>query len=151
MGREEQRGRLSDAEFKRLFGVKKETYEAMRLILEKEYAVLHQAGGCPPKLSVADKLQITLQYLREYRTMEHIGYDWGVKKSTVCESIKWVEDTLIKEGTFRLPGKKALRESGDTIECIVVDVTESPIERPKKNSENITAERKSGTRSKHRR
>jgi hypothetical protein len=82
--------------------------------------------------------------------MEHIGYDWGVRKSTVCESIKWVEDTLVKDGTFRLPGKKALRGSDDGIEYIVVDVTESPIERPKKNSENITVERKSGTLSKHR-
>jgi hypothetical protein len=45
MGREEQMVRLSAEEFKRLFGVKKETYEAMRLILEKEFAILHQAGG----------------------------------------------------------------------------------------------------------
>ncbi|GHU22754.1 hypothetical protein FACS1894172_05190 [Spirochaetia bacterium] len=106
MDREEQRECLSDTEFKRLFGVKKETYEAMRLILEKEYAVLHQAEGCPPKLSVDDKLQIALQYLREYRTMEHIGFDWGVKKNTSSGSIKWVEDTLVKDGTFRLPGKR---------------------------------------------
>jgi hypothetical protein len=32
---------------------------------------------------------------------------------------------------FRLPGKKALLE-GTEIEVVLVDVTESPIERPKK-------------------
>jgi hypothetical protein len=54
---------------------------------------------------------VTLQYLREYRTMEHIGYDWNVTKSTVCESIKWVADTLVKDATFSLPGKKARRQN----------------------------------------
>ncbi len=100
--------RVSDAEFKCLFGVKKETFEQMAQILELEYACLHQRGGSPPKLTVRDKLRITLLYLREYRTMAHIAFDWGVAKSTISESIKWVEDTLVKEGTFTLPGKKVL-------------------------------------------
>jgi hypothetical protein len=32
--------------------------------------------------------QATLQYLREYRTMEPIGFDWGVAKSTVSEAVR---------------------------------------------------------------
>jgi hypothetical protein len=51
--------------------------------------------GAMLKSSVTDKLMFTLQYLRKYRTMEHIGYDWNVTKSTVCESIKWGEDMLM--------------------------------------------------------
>ena len=66
--------------------------------------------------------------------MEHIGYDYGVNKSTVCESIKWVENRLKKDGTFKLPGKKVLKKATGAIEYVVVDVTESPIQRPKKNS-----------------
>jgi hypothetical protein len=42
-----------------------------------------------------------------------------------------VEDTLIQSGDFQLPGKKALLEVNE-IEIVIVDVTESPIERPKK-------------------
>jgi hypothetical protein len=136
--------KLGAEEFKRLFGVKKETYTKMLEILEAAYKELHKAGGRPSRLSVEDKLSVTLQYLREYRTMAHIGWDWGVAKSRVHDAIKWVENTLVKDGTFSLPGKKVLRESADEITYIVVDVTESPVERPKKNRKSITAGRKSG-------
>jgi hypothetical protein len=74
---------LNDVEFKRIFGVKRETYGKMSHILENKFVRLHKTGGCTPKLSIQDKLDITLQYLREYRTMEHIGVDWGVRKSTI--------------------------------------------------------------------
>jgi hypothetical protein len=77
--------------------------------------------------------------------MEHIGYDWGVRKSTVFESIKWVEETLVKDGAFKLPGKKVLKENNTGIEYIVVDVTESPIERPQKNRRNTIPGRKNDT------
>jgi hypothetical protein len=38
------------------------------------------------------------------------------------------------EGKFRLPSKKQLDQNAYTWEVVVVDATESPIERPKKNS-----------------
>jgi len=123
--------------FKRMFGVKPETFNQMRKILEKEYEKIHKKGGSPPKLSVENKLFATLKYLREYRTMEHIGGDYGVSKSTICESIQWVENTLKKYGTFKLPGKKLLKEAPGALEFIVIDVTESPINRPKKTKKSI--------------
>jgi hypothetical protein len=104
----------------------------MKEILQKEYNKLHKKGGSPPKLSVEEKLMITLKYLREYRTMEQIAYDYPVCKSTVCASIQWVENTLRKNSLFKLPGKKVLKEAPSANECMVVDVTESPIQRPKK-------------------
>jgi hypothetical protein len=117
--------------FKRLYGVKFVTFEKMLSILQKKYDALHQKGGKPPKLTVEDKLRITLIYLREYRTMDSIAAEYGVCKGTVCLSIQWVEDTLIADGTFALPGKKALRRKSASIKYVVVDVTESPINRPK--------------------
>jgi hypothetical protein len=39
---------------------------------------------------------------------------------------------MIKSGKFSLPGKRKLIESSLNFEVIVVDVTEHPIERPKK-------------------
>jgi hypothetical protein len=122
----------AEAVFKRLYGVKPGTFEKM-----------HKSGGSPPKLTVKDKLTIMLKYLREYRTMESIGADYGVSKSTVCESIQWVENTLAKDKTFKLPGKKVLKETSGTIEYIIVDVTESPIQRPKKGQKEYYSGKKS--------
>ena len=129
--------------FKRLYGVKPDTFEKMKGILQKAFNELHKQGGKPPKLTVEDKLYITLKYLREYRTMESIGADYGVVKSAVCESVQWVEDTLSKDKTFRLPDKKILKKASPSLEYIVVDVTESPINRPKKTNKSGIRERKS--------
>jgi hypothetical protein len=41
--------------------------------------------------------------------MDSIAAEYGVCKGTVCLSIQWVEDTLTKDGTFALPGKKKLK------------------------------------------
>jgi len=131
-----------EAVFKRLYGVKPDTFEKMLAILQKEYDRMHKSGGGLPKLTVKDKLTVTLKYLREYRTMESIGADYGVRKSTVCESIQWVEDTLTKDGTFQLPGKKVLKEGNDAIQYIIVDVTESPIQRPKKGQKEYYSGKK---------
>jgi hypothetical protein len=133
-----------EAVFKRLYGVKPDTFEKMTAILQKEYDRMHKSGGSPPKLTVKDKLTATLKYLREYRTMESIGADYGVSKSTVCESIQWVENTLNKDKTFKLPGKKVLKETSDTIQYAIVDVTESPIQRPKNGQKEYYSGKKSG-------
>ena len=119
--------------FIRLYGMKPGTFEKMRSILQKEYDALRQKGGKPPKLMVEDKLYITLKYLREYRTMDSIAAEYHVCKGTVCLSIQWVEDVLTVDGTFALPGKKKLKKKSASIQYVVVDVTESPINTPKKN------------------
>jgi hypothetical protein len=146
MGQGEEAMDEQEAVFKRLFGVRTETFEKMKTILQKEFNKLHKQGGSPPKLTVEDKLVVTLKYLREYRTMESIAADYGVRKSTVCESVQWVENTLNNDKTFKLPGKKALKGTGQSIQCIVVDVTESPVQRPKKTKKSIIRGKRSGIR-----
>src|SRR5215510_11942249 len=122
---------LSNTKFKRLFGVKRETFERMLEILHVAFGELHKQGGKPlTKLQVEDKLLLTLQYWREYRTMEHLAYEYGVVKSAVHSAMVWVENTLVRDGTFRLPGKNALISGENKPQTILVDVTESPIERP---------------------
>ena len=117
-----------NAKFKRLTGVKKETFEKMLEILKTEL----REFGRPPKLSRADQLLLTLMYLREYRTQFHIGAAYGVSEATVCRIIQKVEKALMQSGEFRLTGKKKLQESDTQIEVIIVDVAEQQIERPKK-------------------
>jgi nicotinic acid phosphoribosyltransferase len=131
MGKREKAADAKAVLFKRLYGVKPDTFEKMRGILQKAYEALHKQGGKPPKLTVQDKLRITLKYLREYRTMESIGAGYEAGKSAACESLQWVEDAMTKDKTFRLPDKKALKKNISAIEYIAADVTESPINSPK--------------------
>jgi len=118
--------------FKRLNGVTRNTFNKMLSILQKEFDKLHKNGGKPPKLTPEAKLYITLKYLRQYPTMDSLAAEYGVCKGTICLAIQWVEDTLIKDGSFALPGKRALKRKSASIQYIVVDVTESPINRPQK-------------------
>jgi hypothetical protein len=82
--------------------------------------------------------------------VDSIAADYGVCKGTICLSIQWVEDTLIADGTFALPGKKKLKRKSESIQYVVVDVTESPINRPKKDQKEYYSGKKNGTRLKHR-
>ena len=132
--------------FKRLTGVQKATFMKMLNVLETELCDF----GRPRILSRADQLLLTLMYWREYRTQFHIGETYGVSESTVCRTIQQVENTLMKSGEFLLPGKKKLQDSETIIEVIVVDVTEQPIERPKKNKNAATVAKRSGTPKKRR-
>ncbi len=68
----------------------------------------------------------------EYRTYFHIGQSWGINESTAYRIIRKVENILSQSRAFSLPGKKQLSASEYAIEVVVVDVTESQIERPKK-------------------
>ena len=77
-------------------------------------------------------LLMTLEYLREYRTYFHISQSYNISKSTAYKTIKWVENTLIKHPLFALPGRKELLKSDMEYDVILIDTTETPIERPKK-------------------
>ncbi len=128
--------KLSQDEFKRLTGVKKQTFELMIKILSVQYAVDHEQGGKPSRLTIEDKLLMTLEYWREYRTYFHIGNSYECSESQAYKSIKWVENTLMRSGVFNVPGKKTLH-TVDKETVILIDVTESPIERPKKKSAQV--------------
>ena len=85
---------------------------------------------------------MTLEYLREYRTYFHIGKSYGVSESYAYKIIKWVEDVLIKDGSFALPGKKALLKNEIEQEVILIDATETPIERPQKTKKFLLRKEK---------
>ncbi|MCF2969653.1 transposase family protein [Synechococcus sp. Nb3U1] len=65
---------LSPAEFKRLTGVRRETFEHMVTYLTPHLQRQGHRGG-QNKLSVAEQLLICLSYWREYRTYFHIAQD----------------------------------------------------------------------------
>lgn len=123
---------LSEGEFRRLTGLKRETFnEMVSVLIDAEY-IKERKGGKKPKLALEDRLLLTLEYWREYRTQFHIAGSYGISESTVCRTIRWIEDILIGSGNFSLPGKQALRTEEISYNVLVMDATESPIERPKK-------------------
>ena len=137
---------LEETKYKIIFGVDKPSFDKMFEILAEKYAKMHERGGKPPTLSVLDKLIITLGYWREYRPYRNIAFDYGVGKSAIGNAITWTEDTLVKDGAFSLPSKRAVQRNSNIVCLAAVDVTEQEIERPKKNKMNGIRERKNGTR-----
>ena len=137
---------LKDEEFRRLTGVKRGTFTAMVALLKEAKALQKARGGKPNGVSIEDQLLMTLGYWREYRTYFHIGQSYGKSESQAYRIIKWCEDTLAKSEVFRLPGRKAAASSDRQFDVLLIDATETPIERPKKNSGAIIRARKSGIR-----
>lgn len=123
---------LSDEQFRRLTGVKRGTFDRMIKILEEADKKKKAKGGRRNKLSMENQLLMALEYIREYRTYFHVSQSYGISESSCYKGIKWIEDTLIKHPDFALPGRKALLKSDMEYEVILIDATETPIERPKK-------------------
>ena len=119
-----------EEKFRRITGVKRKTFDKMLEILQIAEATRRSKGGPKPKLQLEDQLLATLEYLREYRTYAHIAVGYGLSESQIFRIIRWVEESLIKDGTFSLPGRKELLKSNFEYELVVVDTTETPIERP---------------------
>ena len=136
---------FTEEKFRRITGVKRLTFETMVEILLEAEKVKKSKGGRRNKLSMQDRLLMALEYIREYRTYAHIGSSYGISESNAFEAIKWIENILIKSKEFSLPGKKALLKGDHEFEIILVDATETPIERPKKNKSSTTRARKNGT------
>jgi len=90
-------------------------------------------------------LLMALEYMREYRTYFHISQSYGVSESSAYKAVRWVEDTLIKHPDFALPVRKELLKSGVECDVILIDATETPIERPKKNKRLITQGKRKST------
>lgn len=137
---------MPTGKYKEIFGIEKCIFDRILRLLEATDTFQRKNNaGRTSQLSVLDKLVITLQYWREYRTYRHIAFDYGVGKSTIGEAVLWVEGTLIKSNCCNLKSARELRDNVSKIKIAIVDVTEQEIERPKKNKEIGTPARKSGT------
>ena len=75
-----------------------------------------------------------LMYYREYRTFAHVTASYNISEAQCWRIVTTIEQYLIKSELFHLPGKKALTKSDVEWEVVIVDVSEHPIERPKKTT-----------------
>ena len=122
---------LKPEAFKRLTGVKPAVFAQMIVVLREAEGHKKRAGRSS-KLSLEDRLLLALSYWREYRTQFHIAVSYGVHESTANRIITKIEDVLIASGKFSLPKRREVEETEWTV--VLVDVTETPIEKPKKRS-----------------
>lgn len=129
----------NDAGFKRYTGIHKSTFNGM-LEAMQQYEAAKTKSGRPSALSLEEQILLSLTYWREYRTLYHISMDFGIHESSASRIIRKVEDVLIDSGKFELPKKLPNRVDDDiNWSVVIVDATETPIERPKKTKETTTA------------
>ena len=120
---------LSKPKFKRLTGMSPRTYYVIVKVVKKQEKNKKKPGR-PCVLSVEEQVLMTIQYWREYRPYFQIGVDWEGSESMVCRTVHKGENILIKSGKLSLPGQKELRKLSDPEMVLIMDVMESPIERP---------------------
>ena len=136
---------LSEEKYQVLFGIRKPTFDAMNEILQSAYKEMRKKRGRERKLSVLDMLVITLGYYHDYRTMENLGFDYGVHKQRISEAVEWVEQTLIKDGAFSLPSRRELTKENSSVSIAIIDVTECETERPRYKQKDSYSGKKNGT------
>jgi predicted DNA-binding transcriptional regulator AlpA len=134
---------ITNRQFQRLTGVKRSTFDKMCFIIKevKTQRRKHPKRGKEAKLCIEDQLLMMLMYYREYRTFMHIGTDYGMSESQCWRIVTDLENILIQSNAFRLPGKKVLTKSNVKWSVVLVDVGESPIERPKKTAAVLLREK----------
>ncbi len=143
--------KLRDEDFRRVVGVKRDTFKEMVKILRKHYHQNKTKGGTTKSLSANDETLMMLEYYREYRTFKHLGVDYEVSESTAHYIVSKIEKILIKEPQFHLQTLKHSIPVDDAneIEVVVVDVTESQCERPKKSKNYTTQVKRRSILKKH--
>lgn len=138
--------RLPETKYLITFGIRKPSFDAMLTILESAYKEMRKKGGKARKLSVLDMLVITLGYYHDYRTMENLGFEYGVHKQRISKAVAWVEKILINDGTFSLPSKRELIKKDSTVSIAIIVVTEQETERPKHKQKESYSGKKNDTR-----
>ncbi|WP_425288968.1 helix-turn-helix domain-containing protein [Spiroplasma endosymbiont of Clivina fossor] len=137
---------ISDKNFLRLTGIKHTTFNKMLEILKIEELKKRFRRGRTNKLSLENRILMTLEYWREYRTYFHIAKSYDISESSCYRNIKWIEDTLIKHPNFQqLTGQKSLLKDYFKDKTVIIDVTESQIQRPKKDKNSTTQEKRKNT------
>lgn len=138
---------LKEEQFKRLVGVKPATFEKMvseakRIGKIEAKKIAGKKRGPKEKLNWYDKTLMMLMYYREYRTFAHVGSSYNVSESQCWRIVTALEQWLIKSKLFHVPGRRKLMQSDVSWEVVIVDVSEHPIERPKKNKGGIIQEKR---------
>lgn len=119
--------------FLREVGVSLDTFIILLKKIDKYIEQQHEKyplkkRGRKSSLCLADRLLLALYYLRHYMTLAQLGKDFGISESYTCKIYHHMTTILIN--VLDMKSRSELLNSD--LEVIVIDVTEQPIERPKK-------------------
>jgi DDE superfamily endonuclease/Helix-turn-helix of DDE superfamily endonuclease len=106
---------LPGADFRRLLGVKPQTYAAMLAAYER-WARAKRKPGRPPALSLEEQLVLALEFWREYRTHYHLANDWQVDESTVRRTTRAGGERTRQERGFPPAGAQGGGRRRDRVE-----------------------------------
>lgn len=136
---------LSAPAFKRLVGVSPQLFDELLQVLEEAESHKRKSGR-PSPLSLADQLLLTLSYWREYRTLFHLGVTYGIHESTAQRIVTRTEERLANAQCLDLERLRPHANADAAQRTVfIVDASESPIERPKKNKNGFTAAKSTST------
>lgn len=134
---------INNKKFLRLTAIERTTFNKMVEILKIEELKKRLHRGRKNKLLLEDRILMTLEYWREYRSYFHIANSYNISESNCYRNIKWIENTLVKHPDFQqLDGQKSLLNDNFKDKTVIIDVTESAIQRPKKAKNNIIQEKR---------
>jgi len=96
-------------------------------VWEKHLRSSYLRFGRPYKHELGSMVILLLIYYRSYITQEFLGYLFDLDNSNVCRIIRKLEPLLAR--LLAIPKRRVL--SKESVEQLLIDVTEQPIERPK--------------------
>ena len=132
--------------FRRQVGISLGNFEKLLQAIEAEIGDARQQKplsrrGKKSAVLPADRLLLTLFYLRHYPTFEELGERFGICESYACKIYHGMCHMLVK--VLKLKNRKALLEN--PVEAVVIDVTEQPIERPTQGQKAYYSGKKNAT------
>lgn len=129
--------------FKRSIGISRKTFRRLHKKIARDIRAIKTSNplkrhGKKSSLTLKDKILLTFYYLRDYPTFLKLGQDFGISESYAQKIFHSFSSILLK--FVKVEGKKVLLKKD--IETVVIDVSEQPIERPKKNQKDYYSGKK---------
>ena len=87
---------LDEEKFRRLTGVRRTTFDKMVCILDQSIKSRETNKGRKKTLSVENRLLMTLEYIREYRTYFHISQSYSISESNAYKTVNCINFTFLK-------------------------------------------------------
>ena len=86
---------FTEQDYEFTFGITRKEFAQMLEALEDAYRREHKRKPRFTKLTMLDKLVLTLIYRHEYRSMDSIAAEYEVSRDTIEVNVHWVEQTLL--------------------------------------------------------
>ena len=92
---EQRLAEFREEDYRTTFGITKDLFDRMLAALHETYRQEHKRKPRFTKVTMLDKLIITLLYRYEYRSMDSIAKEYEVSWDTIADNIHWVERSLL--------------------------------------------------------